>query len=128
MAPITDYTKGLEAVVVLTPSRCRPHPELQRAVCRLEVITTMLELLECVDHLAQCLPVQLQAEFSRLDGQGRSARHLAHHEAGPVADGVRGNVLVGVAAAGYGAYMQTTLVGERRRPHIRLLGVGRDVD
>ena len=52
---------------------------------------------------------------------------LRHHEAGPVADGVRRDVLVRVGPLGDGADVQPGLVRERRRAHVGRLRVERHV-
>ena len=92
------------------------------------MVAGVLEFLQGLDDLAEDLAVQLDAELVRLQLDGGPTRHLRHEEAGAVANQLRVYVFVCVAPARYGAGVQAGLVGERRGPDIRLLGIGGEVD
>ncbi len=112
----------------LLPSGGRPHQQLQGAVGHLEVVAVVLQVFQVLHHLAEGRAVEVEAELVGLELDGRTARHLAHHETGPVADRIRSDVLVGVARPGDGAGVQPGLVGEGGGADEGLMGIGRDVD
>ena len=104
------------------------HQQLERPVGGFEVITGVLEVLEGVEDAAERRRVELQAELGGLQLQRRSPGELADDHAGPVADEIGRNVLVGVGAADERARVQAGLVGERRRPDVGPLGIEVQVD
>ena len=94
----------------------------------LEVIAVVLEVLQGLEHPPERRRVHLEAELGGLQLEGRAPGELAHHDAGPVADGVGRHVLIGVRTADEGTRVQARLVGERRRADIGPLRVEGEVD
>ena len=92
------------------------------------MVAGVLQLLEGLDDLAQGFVVQLDAQLGGLQLDGGTTRHLRDQEAGAVAHQLRSHVLVGVRPTGDRTGVQPCLVGERRGPHVGLLGVGGEVD
>ena len=91
------------------------------------MVALVLELLERVDDIADRLAVKLDAERLGFHLERRTAGHLRHEHAGAVADRLRIDVLVGVARPAQRRGVQACLVRERRRAHVRLLRVDREV-
>ncbi len=111
----------------MLPARGRAHEQLEGGVGRLEVEALGLELLEPLGHLARGLAVELDAHLLGLELHGGPAGEVGHQEAGAVADPCGVDVLVGVRATRDGRGVQPRLVGERRRAHVGLGVVGRQV-
>ena len=125
---VGDDPERLQLEEVGFPTGGPAQQQLEGAVGHLEVVAPVLEGLECLEDAGEGVGVELQSELLGLEGQGGSAGHLRHDEAGAVADRVGRNVLVGVAATGDGARVETGLVGESGGADVGLLGVGGHVD
>ncbi len=125
---VGDDAHALDAEELLLPPGGTAHQQLQGRVGRLEVVALVLQALEVVDHLVDRRTVERQAELLRLDLDRRPPGHLAHDEAGAVADQLRVDVLVGVLGPLDRTDVQAGLVGERRGADVRRLRVERPVE
>ena len=125
---VGDDPVRLELEEFLLPPGRIPEQQLEGAVGHLEVVPLVLQPLEGVEYRGHGLGVELESQLGGLHGQGRPTGHLGDHEAGPVPDQFRRDVLVGIRAAGDGGGVEPGLVGEDRRTDEGLLRVGGDVD
>ena len=131
-APVGDDAEGLDPEQVAEPPAQRaggsPHQQLERPVCRLEVVAVVLEMLQGVEDTSQSGRVELEAQLGSLQLQRRAPRQFAHDDPGPVAHDVGRHMLVGVRPTDERARVQTCLVRERGRPHIGPLRIEGQVD
>ena len=124
---VGDHAERLDLEPRLRPAPGPAHEQLERRVGDLEVVAVVLHALQRVDELVELRAVERQPELGGLELERALARELRDHEPGAVADGIGGDVLVGVGALRDRTRVQARLVRERRRADIGRLRVERHV-
>ncbi len=120
---VGDHPHRLDAEELRHLTGDSTHQQLERRIGRLEVVTVVFESLEFVDDLVDLGAVEFDADLFGLHLDRRPARHLRHHEPGPVADQFGIDVFVGVLGPHDRRHVQAGLVRERRRSDVRSLRV-----
>src|SRR5262249_23752386 len=114
----TDYPVRLEFEVVGLPTARPAEEQLERPVGNFEVVALVLQPLEVIKNLLNCIIAQIESQLLSLQLNRGTTRKLAYDKTRLVADRLRAHVFVRVGLSGDSTRVESGLVRERGLPDI----------
>src|SRR3954447_25812488 len=127
-ALLDDHAPRLEREQRLVLAALAPHQQLERPVGRLEVVAAVLELLDAIDDPRRGGVVDGEPRRGRLLGRRPAPAQLRDQQLADVADAVGLDAFEGRGVGAHAGDGQSALVGEGVLAHVRLVGVGHEVE
>ena len=125
---LDDGPPGLQREQRLVLAALFAQQQLEGPVGGLEVIAAVLERLDPIDHACRDLVVEDQPGVAGARLHGALARQLGDQQLAAVAHHLRVHVLERRRVGIDPRHVHPTLVRERVAPHVRLVGIRREVE